>query len=466
VQEIVLLNATAVARRVRDRLAGIPARGIDPFHRLRPRSSAFRATASSGPSGRRRTAVRHDRPSPFATLASVLLSLRHRIIALGSERRAVPLVALGLIVISSLFAQGPALVSAGGTGGTDGPGTAYAARIAPANIDATGMVDGPDPGATAGGVGAIDGPAGAGNGGTSAVDAGAYTLVDGSLIKPITAASTVSDISGQVRTYVVKSGDTLSGISSRFGLKLMTIWWANRLTDVSTLHIGQKLLIPPVDGVLYTVQPGDTVTLIARKFHASADQVRAYNSLTGDTVVIGQEIMVPDGRGAPIPAATPQAQTASVTSGGAGANNTSGAGANGPVGGACTSCAFAGSMQWPVPGGYISQYYWWGHPALDIAAAMGTPVLAAAAGVVTYAGWRDNGGGYQVWISHGNNIFTTYNHMSAVMVAVGQHVDRGQQVGRVGMTGTATGPHCHFEVWIGPIWDGGSRVNPLNYLSH
>jgi murein DD-endopeptidase MepM/ murein hydrolase activator NlpD len=83
---------------------------------------------------------------------------------------------------------------------------------------------------------------------------------------------------------------------------------------------------------------------------------------------------------------------------------------------------------------------------------------------VIFAGWKNNGGGYQVWISHGSNLYTTYNHMSSITVGRGQSVGRGQQVGRVGMTGNATGPHCHFEVWRGPIWNGGTRVNPLLYL--
>ena len=123
-------------------------------------------------------------------------------------------------------------------------------------------------------------------------------------------------------------------------------------------------------------------------------------------------------------------------------------------------------MGWPVAGGHISQYSRYGHPAIDIAAPTGTSVRAAAAGVVIFAGWRNNGGGYQVWISHGNNVYTTYNHMSAISVGAGQRVGRGQQVGRVGATGRAYGSHLHFEVWIGPVWAGGYRVNPFSYVSH
>jgi murein DD-endopeptidase MepM/ murein hydrolase activator NlpD len=123
-------------------------------------------------------------------------------------------------------------------------------------------------------------------------------------------------------------------------------------------------------------------------------------------------------------------------------------------------------MLWPVVGGgnYISQYFHYGHYGLDIAADAGSKVRAAAGGTVQFAGWKSNGGGYQVWIAHGSGLYTTYNHMSGVSVGVGQHVARGQQVGRVGCTGNCTGPHLHFEVWRGPIWNGGVRVNPLRYL--
>ncbi len=125
-----------------------------------------------------------------------------------------------------------------------------------------------------------------------------------------------------------------------------------------------------------------------------------------------------------------------------------------------------GVMAWPVVGGanFISQYFHTGHYGLDIAADYGSKVVAGGSGVVIFAGWKSNGGGYQVWIAHGSNLYTTYNHMAGVSVGRGQTVARGQQVGRIGSSGNATGPHVHFEVWRGPIWNGGTRVNPLIYL--
>ena len=86
------------------------------------------------------------------------------------------------------------------------------------------------------------------------------------------------------------------------------------------------------------------------------------------------------------------------------------------------------------------------------------------AGTVIYAGWKNNGGGYQVWIAHGSGLYTTYNHMSTVAVSRGERVGRGTFIGRIGSSGWATGPHVHFEVWRGEIWSSGYRVNPLGYL--
>ena len=91
---------------------------------------------------------------------------------------------------------------------------------------------------------------------------------DGTLLAPYGVAAT--PVSFQAQVYVVKSGDTLTGIASHFGLDMMTIWWANKLSAKDQLHVGQKLLIPPVDGVLYTAAEGDTVESVAAKYHASA----------------------------------------------------------------------------------------------------------------------------------------------------------------------------------------------------
>jgi murein DD-endopeptidase MepM/ murein hydrolase activator NlpD len=120
----------------------------------------------------------------------------------------------------------------------------------------------------------------------------------------------------------------------------------------------------------------------------------------------------------------------------------------------------SGQLGWPVSGGgTITTYFSSSHPAIDIAAPYGTPVLAADGGVVTWAGWRNNGGGFVVEIDHGNGIVTVYNHLGSIWVGPGQAVAKGQGVAAVGCTGVCTGPHVHFEVIV-----GGVIVNPLRYL--
>jgi murein DD-endopeptidase MepM/ murein hydrolase activator NlpD len=118
-----------------------------------------------------------------------------------------------------------------------------------------------------------------------------------------------------------------------------------------------------------------------------------------------------------------------------------------------------GELLWPVTGGKISQYYSSYHQALDIAAPAGTAVLASADGVVTWAGWKNNGGGLVVAIDHQNGIVTVYNHLSSIAVAVGDTVTAGQTIAAVGCTGVCTGPHVHYEVIV-----DGVLVNPLRYL--
>jgi len=98
------------------------------------------------------------------------------------------------------------------------------------------------------------------------------------------------------------------------------------------------------------------------------------------------------------------------------------------------------------------------HEGIDIAAAYGTRILAAAAGRVSQAGW-DGGYGLAVMIDHGYGLQTRYGHMSRIAVSVGQQVRRGDLLGYVGSTGLSTGPHLHYEVRV-----HGRAVDPLKFV--
>lgn len=98
------------------------------------------------------------------------------------------------------------------------------------------------------------------------------------------------------------------------------------------------------------------------------------------------------------------------------------------------------------------------HLGVDFAAPIGSPVLAVADGVVTFADAR-SGYGNVVEIDHGNGYMTRYAHNSAFAVQIGQRVRAGDTIAKVGSTGRSTGPHCHFEVWL-----NGRAVNPMVYV--
>jgi murein DD-endopeptidase MepM/ murein hydrolase activator NlpD len=105
-------------------------------------------------------------------------------------------------------------------------------------------------------------------------------------------------------------------------------------------------------------------------------------------------------------------------------------------------------LAFPVPGGSVSQSFRAGHEGIDIAASPGSAVVAADAGLVTWAGWRNNGGGLVVEIDHGNGLTTTYNHLGSVWVAAGQYVGREGAIGGMGCSGVCFGPHVQFDVRI------------------
>ena len=110
----------------------------------------------------------------------------------------------------------------------------------------------------------------------------------------------------------------------------------------------------------------------------------------------------------------------------------------------------------------ITSYFGPGHPlGIDIGQSVGTPIVAARGGVVTFAGGDPCCSyGYYVDIDHGDGFSTRYGHFrSWPIVSVGQHVEQGQVIGYAGSTGYSTGPHLHFEVRR-----GGDPVDPLDYV--
>jgi murein DD-endopeptidase MepM/ murein hydrolase activator NlpD len=98
------------------------------------------------------------------------------------------------------------------------------------------------------------------------------------------------------------------------------------------------------------------------------------------------------------------------------------------------------------------------HKGVDLGAPTGTPIYAAAAGTVIYAGWESMGGNV-VYMTHGNGVVTVYGHASSLLVKTGQQIEAGQNIALVGSTGYATGPHLHFQLEV-----DGTAINPMAFL--
>jgi murein DD-endopeptidase MepM/ murein hydrolase activator NlpD len=464
-----LQNATVGLRRLVDRLRSdlprrstgfvstLGRRGIDGTADTRRQLARAVRPRSAGayPARGGQAALRRARRIVFVAGTSRLAVARASVTPGMIRERLLPIAVACLVVVAAALSVGAGPSAASGVGnvsdgqrlviggesdgtwdGVDGP------AVTGTDSTTNGVVDGADSSPVA--MGDTD----------PALDpqAGPF-LDDGTLVMPVAVDTTVDDGRAKLVTYKVKGGDTLTGIAHRFGVSMMTLWWANKLTDKDSLHIGQVLVIPPVTGLVITVAAGDTLASIAAKTGVPAQEILDASGITDPNLVIGQRLIIPGAKGAPIPTPKPTPKLVARSGGGGGTYHPP------------QTTYHGGKLAWPVPGGYISQYFHYSHPAIDIAAPYGSRILAAAAGTVIFAGWKNDGGGYQVWISHGSGLYTGYYHMSAVTVGVGEHVGRGEQIGRVGMTGNATGPHCHFEVWRGYPWESGSyRVNPLGYL--
>lgn len=251
-------------------------------------------------------------------------------------------------------------------------------------------------------------------------DVAGFALVDSSFLNnPGSSLSNVLPTRDGLMIYKVQSGDNLSKIAANFGISLNTIYWANpNLNNRGQINVGQELVILPVSGVTHQVQEGDSLSSLAALYEVDPDYILKFNK----KIIPGQNII--------IPGAKPAKQLVAYSKG-----------ANLPN--------LAGYFSIPTTGWNWGRLHY--SNAVDIANACGTPIYAAAEGLVVEevsSGWN-HGYGNTVVIEHPNSVKTRYAHNQKNNVAVGQYVLQGDLIGFMGNTGNTHGPtgcHIHFEV--------------------
>ncbi|MCQ2592737.1 MAG: M23 family metallopeptidase [Treponema sp.] len=238
------------------------------------------------------------------------------------------------------------------------------------------------------------------------------------------------------QNYKVKSGDTISGITKKFGLSnISTLISVNDISNVRQLAAGQKLKVPSMDGVVYTVQKGDSIASIALKYSVKLESLLDVNELTNEELTVGQVLFIP---GVALDRKTLQNAM-----------------------GELFILPISASFRWTSPYGwredpisFVRSF----HTGTDMACPQGTPILASQSGRISTVGFNRIYGNYII-IDHGNGYQTLYAHMYKAIAKKGQWVSQGTRIGLVGSTGYSTGPHLHFMVY-----KNGNRIDPMSVL--
>lgn len=268
--------------------------------------------------------------------------------------------------------------------------------------------------------------------------------------------------------YTVQDGDTVFGISEKFGLEPETILWGNFDTlydDPHSLKAGQELNILPVNGVYWEWLGGIPFGEWAKFYHVTAADIINLPGNHLDASAVGDYenanikpatwLIIPGGRkefsswGAPVGVTRENPASARVL----------GDGACDPVSGGAVGY---GSYVYPTNKHYLSGFDYsekTNHRGIDLAGAEGEGVYATDAGVIVYSGWNNYGYGNMIMIDHGNGFQSLYSHLNALYRGCGQSVGQGEAIGAVGSTGRSSGSHLHFELMTA-TW----KVNPWDYL--
>ena len=256
---------------------------------------------------------------------------------------------------------------------------------------------------------------------------------------------------GETDSVKISKGDTLYSISRQYGVPLKQLISINNLQAPYTLKIGQKLQLPTKQ--YHSVKKGDTLYSISRQYDVDVTSLSKLNQLTKPyALAVGQELILPASTSSKFEngnittiKAPQKKNSVKITQ------------KSTPVKNRKTK------FDWPVKGKIISGYGNLGsgrkNDGINIKASLGTPVKAADAGTVAYAGNELKGFGNLVLIKHSDGWITAYAHNDKLLVHKGQKVQRGVKIATVGSTGSVTTPQLHFEVRAGK-----KAVNPRSYL--
>lgn len=270
---------------------------------------------------------------------------------------------------------------------------------------------------------------------------------------------------------VINKGDTLYSISRAFDVPMREIIEANNLKPPYSLAIGQNLRLPHAK--YHIVEKGDTIYNIAKRNDVDMNTLSKLNDIDAPYALrIGQRLKLPDSIVEHDAQATVSKSSSGNQSSRKKATTTKTAAKTKKSSAKTRSTSPSSSyvakkrsakFAWPVRGTVVSKFgviaKGRNNDGINIKAALGTPVKAADAGTVAYAGNELKGFGNLILIRHNDGWVTAYAHNDRLTVKKGQRVKKGDKIATVGSSGGVNSPQLHFEIRAGK-----KAVNPLSYL--